>query len=176
MGSEILRHLRPVLDIRMLKTTTDRKLIARRITSALRLPPGLIRTTLIRMREEYRSVSLRFKIAFFVVILMTCTSFGLSIITVQIMNSYLQNEIIKRGESVGKSIAASAGYSLLSRDLLGLDNLVYKAKSSNNDMEYVAYRHTGQQSHRSQRDGHERKHLRRELRQAHSGKARTEQR
>jgi len=39
---------------------------------------------------------------------------------------------------VGKSIAASAGYSLLSRDLLGLDTLVYKAKSSNSDMPYVA--------------------------------------
>ncbi|MCK7489452.1 MAG: HD-GYP domain-containing protein [Anaerotruncus sp.] len=89
------------------------------------------------MREGYRSVSLRFKIAFFVVVLMTCTSFGLYIITVQIMNSYLQNEIIKRGESVGKSIAASAGYSLLSKDLLSLDNLVFKAKSSNSDMEYV---------------------------------------
>ena len=39
---------------------------------------------------------------------------------------------------MSKSIAASAGYSLLSRDLLSLDNLVFKAKSSNSDMEYVA--------------------------------------
>jgi putative nucleotidyltransferase with HDIG domain len=39
---------------------------------------------------------------------------------------------------VGKSIAASAGYNLLSKDLLGLDNLVFKAKSSNSDMLYVA--------------------------------------
>ncbi len=58
--------------------------------------------------------------------------------TIQIMNDYVLNEIIKRGESVGKSIAASAGYSLLSGDLLGLDNLVYKARSSNSDMPYVA--------------------------------------
>jgi putative nucleotidyltransferase with HDIG domain len=122
----------------MLKMTPDHNKIMRRILSALRLPAGLIRTTLISIREKYQSLSLRFKIAFFVVILMTCTSFVLSIITVQIMNSYLQNEIIKRGESIGKSIAASAGYSLLSKDLLGLDNLVYKAKSSNNDVEYVA--------------------------------------
>jgi len=54
------------------------------------------------------------------------------------MNNYILNEIIKRGESVGKSIAASAGYSLLSRDLLGMDTLVFKAKSSNSDMPYVA--------------------------------------
>ena len=137
MGSEILRYIRPVLDMRMLKMNTDRKLIARRIASAFRLFSGLIQNTLLLMREGYRSVSLRFKIAFFVVILMTCTSFGLYIITVQIMNNYLQNEIIKRGESVGKSIAATAGFSLLSKDLLSLDNLVFKAKASNSDMEYV---------------------------------------
>ncbi|HUH65842.1 MAG TPA: hypothetical protein VLZ07_05360 [Syntrophales bacterium] len=93
---------------------------------------------LVLMAQRYRSASLRFKIAFFVVILLTSTSFILCIITVQIMNNYILNEIIKRGESVGKSIAASAGYSLLSRDLLGLDNLVFKAKASNSDMPYVA--------------------------------------
>jgi hypothetical protein len=90
------------------------------------------------MTQRYHAASLRFKIAFFVVILLTSTSFILCIITVQIMNNYILNEIIKRGESVGKSIAASAGYNLLSKDLLGLDNLVYKAKSSNSDMLYAA--------------------------------------
>ena len=54
------------------------------------------------------------------------------------MNSYVLNEIVKRGESVGRSVAASAGFSLLSKDILSLDNLVHKAKSSNSDMEYVA--------------------------------------
>jgi len=127
MGSEIMSRIRPVLDMRMLKMTTDRKRITRSITSVFRLFSGLIQNTFLLMREGYRSVSLRFKIAFFVVVLMTCTSFGLYIITVQIMNNYLQNEIIKRGESVGKSIAATAGFSLLSKDLLSLDNLVFKA-------------------------------------------------
>ena len=89
------------------------------------------------MTQRFRSASLRFKIVFLVVILLTSTSFVLCIMTVQIMNDYIQNEIIKRGESVGKSIAASAGYSLLSGDLLGLDNLVFKAKSANSDMPYV---------------------------------------
>ena len=96
-----------------------------------------VQAALLSMRQRYRSASLRFKIAFFVVILLTSTSFVLSIITVQIMNNHILNEIIKRGESVGKSIAASAGYNLLSKDLLGLDNLVYKAKASNSDMLYV---------------------------------------
>jgi len=95
------------------------------------------RSAWIPVKRRYRSASLRFKIAFFVVLLLTSTSFILSIITVQIMNNYIRNEIIKRGASVGKSIAASAGYNLLSQDLLGLDNLVYQAKSSNSDMLYA---------------------------------------
>lgn len=88
--------------------------------------------------RRFRSASLRFKIAFFTVLLLTCISFMLCIMTIQIMDNYILNEVIKRGESVGKSIAASAGYSLLSKDLLGLDNLVYNAKASNSDMPYVA--------------------------------------
>ena len=98
-------------------------------TSYLQALLRLFQAAVLLMTQRYRSASLRFKIAFFVVILMTSTSFILCIITVQIMNNYILNEIIKRGESVGKSIAASAGYNLLSKDLLGLDNLVFKAKS-----------------------------------------------
>jgi len=99
------------------------------------LKPG--RTALRLAARRCRSASLRFKIAFFVVLLLTSTSFVLSLVTVQIMNNHILNEILKRGESVGKSIAAAAGYSLLSKDLLGLDNLVYQSKSSNDDMPYV---------------------------------------
>ena len=100
----------------------------------MRAHPG----NLLLVKERFRFGSLRFKIAFFIVLLLTSTSFILCIVTVQIMNNSILDEIIKRGESVSKSIAASAGYSLLSGDLLGLDNLVFKAKISNNDMEYVA--------------------------------------
>lgn len=97
-----------------------------------------LQTASLSMSKRFHSASLRFKIAFLTVILLTGTSFVLCIMTIQIMNNYILSEIIKRGESVGKSIAASAGYSILSRDLLGLDTLVYKAKSSNSDMPYVA--------------------------------------
>lgn len=116
----------------------DLRLFALKITSYLQALLKFFQAALNLMTQQYRSASLRFKIAFFVVILMTSTSFALSIVTVQIMNNYILNEIIKRGESVGKSIAASAGYNLLSKDLLGLDNLVFNAKSSNSDMLYVA--------------------------------------
>lgn len=93
---------------------------------------------MVLISKSLRCASLRFKIVFFTVILLTCTSFVLCIMTIQFMNDYILNEIIKRGESVGKSIAASAGYSLLTEDVLGLDTLVYKAKASNSDMPYVA--------------------------------------
>src|SRR5271157_1388065 len=117
---------------------TNLPLFMRKMTSYLRVLLKFFKAALQLMSQRYRSANLRFKIAFFTVILLTTTSFVLCIMTVQIMNNYILNEIIKRGESVGKSIAASAGYSLLSKDLLGLDNLVFKAKSSNSDMPYVA--------------------------------------
>ena len=89
---------------------------------------GPLHAALSLMTQRYRSASLRFKFAFLVIILLTSTSFILCFITVQIMNNYIVNGIIKRGESVGKSIAASAGYNLLSKDLLGLDNLVFNRR------------------------------------------------
>jgi HD-GYP domain-containing protein (c-di-GMP phosphodiesterase class II) len=116
----------------------DHTVVARRTAFSFRLFSGITQNMSLLVRDGFRSASLRFKITFFVVVLLTCTSFVLCIITVRIMNNYVLNEIIKRGESVGRSIAASAGYSLSSKDLLSLDNLVFKAKSSNSDVEYVA--------------------------------------
>lgn len=109
-----------------------------KITSCIQKLAKLSQALVLLMLQSFRSASLRFKIAFLTVMLLTCTSFILCIMTIQIMNNYILNEIIKRGESVGKSIAASAGYGLLSKDILGLDTLVYKAKASNSDMPYVA--------------------------------------
>ena len=112
--------------------------LARSAASYLHALSGFFKALLRLMSQRFRSASLRFKIAFFTVILLTATSLALCIMTLQIMNDYILNEIIKRGESVGNSIAATAGYSLLSGDLLGLDTIVYKAKVSNRDMPYVA--------------------------------------
>ena len=52
------------------------------------------------------------------------------------MNQSLLNEIIKRAESLSRSSAVAAAHSLLSRDLLGLDNIVFKAKNLHRDIEY----------------------------------------
>jgi len=115
----------------------DLRSFALKIVSYLHALLRFLQSALLLITQRFRSANLRFKIAFFTVVLLTSTSFVFCIITVHIMNNYILNEIIKRGESVGKSIAASAGYSLLSRDLLGLDNLVFNAKSSNSDMAYA---------------------------------------
>jgi len=88
--------------------------------------------------KRLRSGSLRFKITLFVVLLLTVTSSIFCVITIHIMDNYILNEIVKRGESLAKGVALSAGYSRLSSDLLGLDNLVYQAKTAYRDVEYVA--------------------------------------
>lgn len=81
---------------------------------------------------------IRVKASLFVLILLVSTTFVFYIITVRIMNQHIMNEVIKRAEALGRSMASTAGYSLLSQDLLGLDNIVYKIKNSNPDIEYIA--------------------------------------
>lgn len=138
INSDKLKYIKRGSDSETLNMSADQRPFADKTTFNFSLLSGLVQTLLLLIRERFRSASLRFKIACLVVTLLACTSFALCIITVEIMNKYVLNEIIKRGESVGKNIAASAGYSLLSADALSLDNLVFQAKSSNSDMEYVA--------------------------------------
>ncbi len=82
--------------------------------------------------------TLRFKIALFIIILLLVTATIFSLLTVQSMNRHILNEVIKRSESLSKSTAALAPYSILSGDMLGLDNIVSKVKEANSDVEYVA--------------------------------------
>ena len=108
-----------------------RKIMSRTHALARRIQPA-------SLTRRFRSSNLRFKIAFFTVGLLISTSIVLFAVTIRMTNDYVLSEIIKRGESVGKSIAAAAGYSLLSRDILGLDNLVFQAQLSNDDIMYAA--------------------------------------
>jgi len=54
------------------------------------------------------------------------------------MKRHFIKEIITRAESLSANIAATAGYSFSSQDILGLDNIVFKIKESNPDIEYIA--------------------------------------
>lgn len=83
------------------------------------------------------TVSLRAKICLLITVLLVVTISAFYFITVQSMVSHVQNEIMKRAESLARNIAASAAYSFSSGDLLGLDNLVYQTKQTNSDVEYV---------------------------------------
>jgi PAS domain S-box-containing protein len=82
--------------------------------------------------------SIRFKLTVFVILLLIFTALAFSIVTVKIMNKTILNEIIKRAETSSKSAAAVAAYSLVSGDSLGMDHIIFKGKSSNNDVEYMA--------------------------------------
>ena len=81
--------------------------------------------------------SIRLKLTVFVILLLIFTTFAFSIVTVKILNKTILNEIIKRAETSSKSAAAVAAYSLVSGDSLGMDHIVFKGKSSNNDVEYM---------------------------------------
>ncbi len=85
-----------------------------------------------------KTPNLRFKISLFITILLIITAGLFTILTIQIMNRYMQNEVIKRAEALSKSMAALAPYSILSNDLLGIDNIGWKVKEANGDVEYAA--------------------------------------
>jgi putative nucleotidyltransferase with HDIG domain len=82
--------------------------------------------------------SIRFKLSLFVFLLLIFTSLVFSFGTVKILDQTLQNEIIRKAESLAKSSAYVAAYSLISGDELSAARLAFKGKESNPDVEYVA--------------------------------------
>lgn len=87
--------------------------------------------------------TLRFKIALFILILLLVTASLFSILTIQTMNRHILDEVMKRAESLCKTMAALAPYSILSSDALGIDNVVAKIKGANPDVVYVAVTNAG---------------------------------
>ncbi len=81
---------------------------------------------------------IRVKASLFVLLLLVSTTLVFYVVTVRIVNNRVLDELIRRAESLSQSIASTAGYSLLSQDLLGLDNTVYRMKKSNPDIESIA--------------------------------------
>src|SRR5208337_2382149 len=82
--------------------------------------------------------SVRFKISLFIIVLLLIAASTITLLIVQTTNRYFLEEVIKRAESLCRSTAALAPYSILSGDLLGIDNVVTKVKGANSDVEYVA--------------------------------------
>ncbi|RPI99603.1 MAG: hypothetical protein EHM31_09845, partial [Candidatus Aminicenantes bacterium] len=81
---------------------------------------------------------IRAKTTLFVLLLLASTVLVSYLITVQIMNGQIKGEIVRRAESLSRSIASSAGYNLILKDLLALDNMVFKIKETNPDITSIA--------------------------------------
>jgi putative nucleotidyltransferase with HDIG domain len=90
------------------------------------------------IRRPALLVTLSFKLSLFMVTLVLITTLVFSLITLRTMDRHMVDEVMKRADVLGKSAAELATYSILSRDLLGLDTIVTKIKSANPDIEYVA--------------------------------------
>ncbi len=81
---------------------------------------------------------IRLKLSVVTFLLVALTTTASSIIVINIMDHFIQGELIKQGFSLGRSIATASGYSLLSGDSLALDNLTAKLKETRKDMHFVA--------------------------------------
>ncbi len=81
---------------------------------------------------------IKFKISGLVFVLLIAVTIVLYLITVAIMNRQILNDVLRRSEALARSVAASAGYSLLAKDFLSLDNMVFKMRESNQDVEFIS--------------------------------------
>jgi putative nucleotidyltransferase with HDIG domain len=81
---------------------------------------------------------IRAKATLYVLTLLAATVCVAYAITIRILNDHVRQEIVKRAESLDRSIASSAGYNLILKDLLALDNMVFKIKESNPDIKSIA--------------------------------------
>lgn len=103
------------------------------------MPPAENRSFGLISRRGFLSFrNIRAKAALYVMLLLTATIFLSYRITLRIMNAQLKKEIIQRAESLSQSIASTAGYHIVLKDLLALDNMVFKIKSSNPDITSIA--------------------------------------
>jgi len=74
----------------------------------------------------------------FVLLLLIATTFTLYVVTIRIMNEHILNEVLKRAESMSRSIAIVAGFSSLSQDIIAPDTFIFQNKDLNPDIESVA--------------------------------------
>ncbi len=82
-------------------------------------------------------INIRAKATLLILVLLTATTFASYIITVRIMNSQVTDKIIRTAESLGRSIAPSAGFLLGAQDLLGLDYMVFQIRNTNPDIKSI---------------------------------------
>jgi putative nucleotidyltransferase with HDIG domain len=87
------------------------------------------------MTFSFRNI--RVKTTLLILILLTATMLASYILTIRIMNVHVTDKIIRTAESLGRSIAPSAGFLLGAQDLLGLDYMVFQIKRANSDINSI---------------------------------------
>lgn len=83
-------------------------------------------------------LGIRFKLSLLTCLLVAVVIIVSSAIVMGIMDTFLLGELVKRGQSLSRGAANTAGYSMLIRDRLSLDNLVAKLKERQADIGYAA--------------------------------------
>ena len=82
--------------------------------------------------------SIRFKFAVVILFLLGITTLSFLVFTLHDVERDFTGEAVGMAETIGRSAAASAAYSLLSGDMLGLDSVVSRMKSSHMYIDSVA--------------------------------------
>jgi len=82
--------------------------------------------------------SIKAKLFIFVFLLIIGTTFLLSLFITDLIEKYLQKEVLERTELLAKSISASASYNYISKDILGLDHTIFSFKEKHQDIESIA--------------------------------------
>ena len=82
--------------------------------------------------------SLNTKFLTFVLALLIASVISSYFVTTNTIDRQVRESIVQRAESLSRSIASAAGYHLILKDLLALDNMVYKVKTVNPDITSIA--------------------------------------
>ena len=96
-----------------------------------------LRSTLNRWFER-RPGGIRFKLAFLTLSLIALITTGSSLVAIRILDEALLHSLVQRGSSLAVGAATPAGYSILSGDILALDNLAAKLTEAQEDVIYLA--------------------------------------
>lgn len=77
---------------------------------------------------------IRFKLSLITFVLIALITAGSFLLVIKMMDMFLLTEFVKKGISISRSAATSAGYSISAGDRLALDNLTTKTKQSQKDI------------------------------------------
>ena len=89
------------------------------------------------LKRPFSFRHIRAKATLLILFLLTASTFISYVITVRIMNNSITDKVIRTAESLGRSVAPSAGFLISSQDLLGLDYMVYEIRKTNPDIRSV---------------------------------------